>query len=86
MRGLKAASHLRKQLRVLRVLTWVLYNTVVIVRLIWVPSEVHPADPMSRVDMDYGRGVHSAELDAWERWGVLQNHPELCWVQGLAYV
>ena len=86
MRGLKAASHLRTQLRVLRALTRVLYNTGVIVRLMWVPSELHLADPMIRVDMDYGGSVHSAELDAWERWRVLQNYPELCWVQGLAYV
>ena len=67
VRGLKAASHLRTQLRVLRALTWVLYNTGVIVRLIWVPSELHPADPMSRVDMDFGGRVHQAELEAWPR-------------------
>ena len=46
VRGLKAASHHRTQLRGLRALTWVLRNTGVIVRLIWVPSELHPANPM----------------------------------------
>ena len=86
VRGSRAASYLRTQLRVLRALTWVLYNTGVIVQLVWVPLELHPADPMSRVTADFQGSVHHAEMEAWEGWRVLQRHPDLCWVQGLSYV
>ena len=53
VRGLRAGSYLCTQLRVLRALTWVLYNTGVIVRLIWVPLELHSADPMSHIAADF---------------------------------
>ena len=86
VRGLRASSGLRTQLRVLRALTWVLHNTGILVKLVWVPSVLHPADPMSRITVDFGGEVHQAEMAAWRRWDVLQRHPELCWVQGLSYV
>ena len=83
---LRAASYLKTQLRVLRALTWVLHNSGLIAKLIWVPSILHPADPMSRVDADFEGSLFRAEEDAWNRWYVIQRYPDLCWVQGLAYV
>ena len=58
VRGLRASSGLRTQLRVLRALTWVLHNTGILVKLVWVPSVLHPADPMSRITVDFGGEVH----------------------------
>ena len=86
MVGMVGMALVRAQLRVLRALTWVLYNTSVIVRLIWVPSELHASHPMRRVAADFQGSVHHAKMEAWERWKVLQSHPDLCWVQGLSYV
>ena len=83
---LRAASYLKTQLRVLRALTWVLHNSGLIAKLIWVPSILHPADPMSRVDADFEGSLLRAEEDAWNSWYVIQRYPDLCWVQGLAYV
>ena len=51
-----------------------------------VPSVLHPADPMSRVTVDFGGEIYQAEMAAWRRWDVLKRHPDLCWVQGLSYV
>ena len=83
---LRAASYLKTQLRVLRALTWVLHISGLIAKLIWVPSILHPADPMSRVDADFEGSLFRAEEDAWNRWYVIQRYPDLCWVQRLAYV
>ena len=83
---LRAASYLKTQLRLLRALTWVLHNSGLIAKLIWALWTLPPADPMSRVDADFQGSLFRAEEDAWNRWYVIQRYPDLCWIQGLAYV
>ena len=71
--GLRAASYLCTQLRVLCALTWVLHNSGLVAKLIWGPSTLNPADPLSRVDSDFAGSVFRAEVDAWNRWNVLRK-------------
>ena len=40
----------------------------------------------SYIDADFEGSLFRAEEDAWNRWYVIQRYPDLCWVQGLAYV
>ena len=43
----------------------------VVLGLVWVPSELQPGDPMSRVNSVFAGAQTKAESQAWEVWGQL---------------
>ena len=45
--GLRAKTWLKRQMRVLRLLVWRLAVSGMVVRFVWVPSALQPADPLS---------------------------------------
>ena len=45
--GLRAKTWLKRQMRVLRSLVWRLVVSGMVVRFVWVPSALQPADPLS---------------------------------------
>ena len=64
--ALRVCCHLQHQQSVLRLIAGVLWESGVVPRLVWVPSELQPGDPMSRVNSVFAGSQTKAESQAWE--------------------
>ena len=84
--GLRAKTWLRRQMRVLRALVWQLAVSGMVVRFVWVPSALEPADPLSRLFSDHNGNVGAAEVEAWCIYERLVSVPEACSVFGMVLV
>ena len=51
--SLRACSHLQHQQAILHSLATVLWASGLVVRLVWVPSDLQPGNPMSRVNSEH---------------------------------
>ena len=80
--GLRAKTWLGKQMRVLRVPAWRLRLSGLAVRVVWCPTEIQPADPLSRLESDFHGVMVRAEQMAWFSWGRLLNYADLCTFMG----
>ena len=81
--SLRACGHLQHQQAILRSLPGALWTSGLVVRLVWVPLDLQPGDPMSRVGSDYARSQARAELRAWEIWERILCHLDACKVRGV---
>ena len=59
--ALKACSHMQHQQFVLHSIARVLRLSSVVLRLVWVPPELQPGDPMSRVNSVFAGSKAKAE-------------------------
>ena len=73
--SVRACSHLQHQQAILRSLARILWVSGSVVRLVWVPSDLQPGDPMSRVSSDYQCSQARAEVRAWDVWQRLLDNP-----------
>ena len=84
--GLRAKTWLKRQMRVLQALVWRLAVSGMVVRFVWVPSALQPADPLSRLFSNHNRNVGAAEVKAWCIYEHLVSVPEACSVFGVVLV
>ena len=84
--GLRAKTWLKRQMRVLRSLVWRLAVSGMVVRFVWVPSALQPADPLSRPFSDHNGDKGAAEIQAWCIYERLFSVPEACCVFGVVIV
>ena len=63
--GLSAKTRLKRQMRVqmrvLRAMVWRLAVSGMVVRFVWVPSALQPADPLSQLFSNHNGSVSAAE-------------------------
>ena len=81
--GLRAKTWLGKQMRVLRALAWRLRLSGLVVRVVWCPTEIQPADLLSRIESETHGVMARAEQMAWFSWGRLLNCADLCTFVGV---
>ena len=67
---------------VLCALAWRLRLSGLVVRVIWCPTEIQPADPLSRLESDFHGVMARAEQMAWFSWGRLLSCADLCTFMG----
>ena len=84
--GLRAKTWLKRHMRVLRLLVWQLAVSGMVVRFLWVPSALQPADPVSRLFSDHNGNKGAAEIQAWCLYECLVSVPEACYVFGVVLV
>ena len=84
--GLRAKKWLKRQMRVLRALVWRLAVSGMVVRFVWVPSALQPADPLSRLFSNHNGSSGAAEIEAWCIYGRLISVPAACSVFGVVLV
>ena len=70
-------------MRVLRALAWRLRLLGLVVRVVWCPTEIQPADPLNRLESDFHGVMARAEQMAWFSWGRLLNCTDLCTFVGV---
>ena len=70
-------------MRVLRALVWRLAVSGRVVRFVWVPSALQPADPLNRLSSDHNGSVSAAAWCIYER---LVSVPMACSVIGVVFV
>ena len=80
--SVRACSHLHHQQAILRSLARILWVSGLVVRLVWVPSDLMPGDPMSRVNSEHGGSQARAEVRAWDIWQHMLCHLDACKVRG----
>ena len=76
--SLRTCSHLQHQQAVLRSLARV---SGLVVRLVWVPSDLEPGDSMSRVNSEHEGSQARAEVMAWDIWQRMLSHLDACKVR-----
>ena len=79
--SLRACSHLQHQQAILRSLARVLWVSGLPVRLVWVPSDLQPGDPMSRVNSEHEGS--QVEVRAWDLWQRMLCHLDACKIRGV---
>ena len=84
--GLRAKTWLKRQMRVLRSLVWRLAGSGMVVRFVWVPSALQPADPLSRLFSDHSGDKGAAEIQAWCIYERLLSVPGACCVFGVVTI
>ena len=47
-------------------------------RVVWCPTEIQPADPLSCIESEFHGVMARAEQMAWFSWGRLLNCADLC--------
>ena len=73
-------------MRVLLSLVWRLAVSGMVVRFVWVPSALQPADPLSQLFSDHNGDKGAAEIQAWCIYECLLSVPEACCVFGVVIV
>ena len=84
--GLRAKTWLRRQMRVLRAVVWRMAVSGMIVRFVWVPSALQPADPLSRLYSEHNGSKCEAECAAWGVYERLLRMPTACTPFGVVFV
>ena len=84
--GLRAKTWLKRHMLVLRALVWRLAVSGMVVRFVWVPSALQPADPLSRLFSDHNGNKGTAEVEAWCIYERLVFVQEACFVFGVVLV
>ena len=72
------ATWLTKQMRVLRAMARRLRVWDLVVWAIRCPTELQPADPLSRLECEFHGVVACVEQVAWFKWHQLTQFPEAC--------
>ena len=70
-------------MRVLRAPAWRLRLSGRVVRVVWCPTEIQPADPLSRLESDFHGVMARAEQMAWFSWDRLLSCAGLCTFLGV---
>ena len=83
MLSLTACSHLQHQEAILRSLARVLCVSGLVVKLVWVPSDLQPGDPMSRVNSEHKGLQARAEVRAWDILQRMLCHLDACKTRGV---
>ena len=81
--GLRAKTWLGKQMRLLHALAWRLRFLGPVVRVVWCPTEIQPANPLSGLESDFHGLMARAEQMAWVSPGRLLNCADLCTFVGV---
>ena len=76
--GLRAKTWVKRQMRVLRAVVWRLAVSGMVVRFVWVPSALQPADPMSQLFSSHNGSTTAAEIEAWCIYERLISVPAAC--------
>ena len=76
------ACHLQHQQAFLRSLARVLWVSG-LVRFVWVPSNLQPGDPMSRVKSEHEGSQTRAEVRAWDILQRMLCHLDACKIRGV---
>ena len=66
----------------LRALAWRFHLSGLVVRVVWCPTEIQPADPLSRLESVFHGVMARAEQMGWFSWGRLLNGADLCTFMG----
>ena len=79
----RACSHLQHQQAILRSLARVLWVSGLVVRLVWVPPDLQPGNPMPRVNSEHEGSQANAEVRAWDIQQRMLCHLDACKIRGV---